>query len=61
MKVGDLIREREYFEVGLIIGDLAELPELVRPCYAVLTPTGNVEWFGKQYIEDHCEVVSESR
>ena len=61
MKIGDLIREREYSEVGLIVGELAEYPELVRPCYAVLTPTGNVEWFEKTYLENECEVVSESR
>ena len=63
MKVGDLIRDRDYSEVGLIVG-YAEHDEMFRtttPCYAILTPIGSVEWFEKEYVEAECEIISESR
>ena len=61
MKVGDLIKERCYPEVGLIV-DIKLTPiNSNSATYAVLDPNGNVVWFGPEYIENHCEVVSESR
>tara|TARA_Y100000296_G_C4957242_1_gene149200 strand:- start:24 stop:215 length:192 start_codon:yes stop_codon:yes gene_type:complete len=61
MKIGDLVREREYPEVGLIVDETKHhaMFRTMTPCYAVLTPTGSVEWFEKEYIETECEVVSE--
>jgi len=59
--VGDLIKERQYPEVGLIV-DIKTLPTNSNTAtYGVLDPNGNVVWFGPEYIENHCEVVSESR
>ena len=59
MKVGDLIVDKEFpDEVGTIIykdeyGDVN--------AYRVLTPFGKLAYFSKQYIENDCEVISESR
>ncbi len=59
MKVGDLIVDKEYpGEAGTIIykdehGDVN--------AYRVLTPSGKVEYFSKEYIENDCEVISEGR
>ena len=59
MKVGDLIADKEFpDEVGTIVckdehGDVN--------AYRVLTPFGKLAYFSKQYIENDCEVVSESR
>ena len=63
MKIGDLIKEREYPEVGLIVGKMEDdaMFRTLTATYAVLTPIGTVEWFEKEYIENECEVVSESR
>jgi hypothetical protein len=58
MKVGDLVRERGYPEVGLIIkiGDRRrDMP------YFILCPNGNTQWFNKKYVEEMCEVINESR
>ena len=58
MKAGDLIKDTEYPEVGLlaVIKD-----DTCRTPYGVLCPNGRVEWFTKAYIKESCEVVSESR
>ena len=63
MKIGDLIKEHEYPEVGLIVGKMEDdaMFRTLTATYAVLTPIGTVEWFEKEYIENECEVVSESR
>ena len=59
MKVGDLIVDKEYpEEIGIIVykdehGDVN--------AYRVLTPQGKLDYFGKRYIEEDCEIVSESR
>jgi len=57
VQVGDLIKEREWPEMGLIV----EIEDLRRDRpYAILCPNGKVEWFTEAYIE-RCEVVSASR
>lgn len=59
MKVGDLIVNKEYpDEVGMIVykdeyGDVN--------AYRVLTLCGKLGYFSKEYIENDCEVISESR
>jgi hypothetical protein len=57
MKVGDLIKEREWPELGVII----EIKDrrLDRP-YTILCPNGNIEWFTQTYI-NQCEVINESK
>jgi len=61
MKVGDLIREKQYptDQYGIIveIGDLR-----TKEPYKVYCPGhGKVVAFKKKYIQEDCEVISESR
>ena len=60
LKVGDLIREIEYPDdsCGLIVAYKDSDEGAV---YLVLCPTGQVEQFQPEYIEEDCEVVSENR
>jgi len=64
VKVGDLIKERAYPDLGLIV-DFKKANDngfrTLTATYGVLCPLGNVEWFEAEYIENDCEVVSESR
>ena len=58
MKVGDLIVDKEYpDEVGIILdkrdSDVAT--------YRVLSDSGQIMWFEREYIENDCELISESR
>ena len=71
MKVGDLIKEKIYPEIGVIveIAMRGVVPEgadmtfaLLHPfpdqkVYAVLCYDGKIEWFGQAYIEEECEIV----
>jgi len=66
VKVGDLIKESEFDDLGLLvkIKDASCLAADGTSCltpYGVLCPDGKTQWFSKAYIEDYCEVVSESR
>ncbi len=55
VKVGDLIVDKEYpTEPGIIIEESSVN-------FFVLDPTGKVVPFTKEYIEDGCEVINESR
>ena len=59
MKIGDLIVDKEFpNEAGTIIR-INERDDT--NAYGVLTPFGKLEWFSKQYVENDCEVISESR
>jgi len=58
MQVGDLIKEKEYPEVGLL---LKIKDSRWRTPYGILCPSGKVEWFTKAYLEEKCEVISASR
>jgi len=61
MKVGDLIRDPETGDVGILIEidhesgrhNFVGKPEP----YRVLNTGGKAYWFGVKYIENHCEVV----
>jgi hypothetical protein len=58
MKVGDLIADKEYPEhVGIIISR----DESRKDPYGVLADNGKFEYLPKDYIENGCEVLSESR
>ena len=73
MKVGDLIKEKIYPEIGVIVeiamrGVVPEGADMTfvrypptRPpdqkVYAVLCYDGKIEWFGQAYIEEECEIV----
>ena len=56
MKVGDLIKEIEYPEVGLIVA--VDFNQKHAP-YRLLCPNGDLTWFSRQYVEEKCEVISE--
>jgi len=58
VKIGDLIKESEFPEVGLIV---KIKDRRRRTPYGVLCPNQRIQWFTKQYIEEKCEVISESR
>jgi len=58
VQVGDLVKEREYPEVGLL---LKIKDDTCRTPYGILCPSGKIEWFTKAYIEEKCEVISASR
>jgi len=58
MKVGDLIRDKEYPEdMGIIVNKVKGVADV----YRVLATNGNLEFHDKSYIEKDCEVISESR
>ena len=61
MQVGDLIREIEYPDdsFGVIVATKDNAEE--EGVYLVLCPTGRVERFQPEYIEEECEVVNASR
>tara|TARA_R110002074_G_scaffold25325_4_gene75104 strand:+ start:276 stop:452 length:177 start_codon:yes stop_codon:yes gene_type:complete len=58
MKVGDLIKDSEYPEVGLLVAIKAVD---TRTFYGILCPSGRTEWFTDVYIKKSCEIVDESR
>ena len=64
MKVGDLVREKGYPEIGLII-DKCDESDVVT--YKVMClhwkswSSAIATWFPREYIEDDCELISEGR
>ena len=65
MKIGDLIKEHDYPELGLLvkIKDASCLSDDGGACltpYGVIGPDGKTQWFTKVYIEEKCEVISEA-
>ena len=58
-KVGDLVIERAYPGDGA--GLVLEVDRSRGVKYKVLCPNGKVITFGPMYIEEECEVISESR
>ena len=65
MKVGDLIIDPDTGDVGILV-DIDHSPERhnsmgkLEP-YRILGPEGRAYWFEVDYIENECEVLSESR
>ena len=58
MQVGDLVRDLEWGEIGLVVSIIDRRRKLP---YNVLCTDGVMRWLSKKYIEKECEVVSESR
>ena len=54
MKIGDLIKDKEFSEVGLIL-DKRDGSDVVT--YRVINQWGTVSWFPREYIENDCERV----
>jgi len=59
MKVGDMIRDKEYpKDMGIIV---AKAEDCAVNAYRVLSVDGHLEYYDKNYVEKGCEVVNESR
>ena len=58
MKVGDLIVDKDYPDEPGIILDTRDSDVFT---YRVLNDSGTIVWFEREYIESHCEVISEGR
>ena len=66
MQVGNLIRDKETHDVGLLIEINHNRQERsgwvrawVHPYRVVSIDTGRSQWLEKNYIEQGCEVISE--
>ena len=59
MKVGNLIVDKEHPNEGGMIVYKDEYGDV--NAYRVLTLCGHLGYFSKEYIENDCEVISESR
>tara|TARA_Y100000296_G_scaffold24945_1_gene29378 strand:- start:638 stop:835 length:198 start_codon:yes stop_codon:yes gene_type:complete len=65
MNVGDLIRDPETGDIGILVeidfvpGRHNFVGEL-EP-YRILNTDGYAYWFGADYVENNCEIISESR
>jgi hypothetical protein len=63
MKIGDLIRDKTYGDIGLIV-EILDVPARHRQPsdspYCVLYE-GKLVWHSNNYIDYECEVISESR
>ena len=59
MKIGDLIKENDYPELGLLVKIKDPYGVCLTP-YGVMCPGGKIQWFSKSYIEEKCEVISAS-
>ena len=65
MKVGDIIQDSETGDIGILV-DVNHEPGRhnfvgeLKP-YRILNVNGEAAWFGANYVEKDCEVVSESR
>ena len=57
MKVGDLVKEKDYPEVGIILEKNAKSENFTYKVYCL----DLMQWWPREYIENDCEVVSESR
>ena len=64
MKPGDLIRDPETWDVGIVI-EVDYNPErfnllgYMEP-YRVVNAEGQSRWFSEDYIENCCEIISKS-
>ena len=64
MQVGDLIRDKEAHDVGLLIEinhnrqEPFAYRDSVYPYRVVNIATGSSQWLEKNYIEQGCEVIS---
>ena len=61
MKIGDLIKECDYPELGLLVKIKEPYGSACLTPYGVLCPNGKILWYSKAYIEEKCEVISASR
>jgi hypothetical protein len=61
VKVGDLIRDKEHGDIGLIVEicwhRMSWYSAKEEP-YLILGPNGKKEWFEVDYVNNSCEVVN---
>tara|TARA_R110002110_G_scaffold404263_1_gene622450 strand:- start:310 stop:495 length:186 start_codon:yes stop_codon:yes gene_type:complete len=61
MKIGDLIRDKEYPEdIGMII-EISEGEQEHVSGYRILDLYGRIAWFSKYYVERGCVPVKETK
>ena len=61
MKVGDLVREKGYPEIGLIVDKNDKSDVITYKVADVVRGIPYATWFPREYIENDCELISESR
>ena len=61
MKVGDLVREKGYPEIGLIVDKNNKSDVITYKVADVVRGIPYATWFPREYIENDCELISESR
>jgi hypothetical protein len=64
MKVGDLVREKGYPEIGLIV-DKIDKSDVITYKVMCLSwshwASAQAQWFPREYIEKDCELISAAR
>lgn len=61
MKVGDLVREKGYPEIGLIVDKNSKSDVATYKVADIRRDSLLATWFPREYIENDCELISESR
>jgi len=61
MKVGDLIRDKDYPEDIGMIAEIGKEDDGEDITYKILDLYGDMMWFSKYYIENGCELVEEKK
>jgi len=61
VKVGDLVREKGYPEIGLIVDKDSKSDVITYKVADVVRGVPNVAWFPREYIENDCELISEAK
>ena len=61
MKVGDLVREKGYPEIGLIVDKNDKSDVITYKVADVVRGIPYATWFPREYIENDCELISEGR
>jgi hypothetical protein len=58
MKVGDLIQDNEYGDIGLVLEiNQARRQSPYRVLYVWFDGKKTIQWFSKDYVEKGCEVL----
>jgi len=61
VKVGDLVREKGYPDIGLIVEKNNESDVVTYKVVDLVGGKAHATWFPREYIENDCEIISESR
>ena len=58
MKIGDLIRDIDTQQIGIVIGTHESI---IQTHYKVILLSGETVWFPTDYVNGACEVINENR